>query len=79
MTIDNQPCASISAASIGMESEYFNDTDSVEHAYDYTTTPTGSDEYDYENPYWAPAEEKEGLLTQFRKLKIQSIAQKDVE
>ena len=51
----------------------------MEHAYDYTTGPGGSDEYDYENPYWAPAEEKEGLLTQFRKLKIQSIAQKDLE
>ena len=77
MAIDNRPCASISAAS---ETEYFNDTDSVERAYDYTTAPGGSDdEYDYENPYLAPAEEKEGLLTQFRKLKIQSIAQKDLE
>ena len=51
----------------------------MEHAYDYTTGPGGSDEYDYENPYLAPAEEKEGLLTQFRKLKIQSIARKDLE
>ena len=35
--------------------------------------------YDYESPYWAPADKKTELLSQFRKLRIQSVAQKDLE
>ncbi len=38
-----------------------------------------SDEYDYESPYWAPADKRTGLLSQLRKLKINSVTQKDIE
>ena len=35
--------------------------------------------YDYENPYWMPADKKEELLGQFKKLQIKNVAQKDLE
>lgn len=48
--------------------------------YDYAGQEDGSDdEYDYESPYWAPADRKAELLNQFRKLRIQSVTQKDLE
>ena len=48
--------------------------------YDYAGQEDGPiDEYDYENPYWVPADKKAELLNQFRKLRIQSVTQKDLE
>ncbi len=48
--------------------------------YDYARKDNGhDDEYDYESPYWEPADKKTELLSQFRKLKIKSVAQKDIE
>ena len=38
-----------------------------------------AEEYDYENPYWMPADKKEELLEQLKKLQIKSVAQKDLE
>ena len=35
--------------------------------------------YDYANVYWAPADEKLDLLSQFTKLSIQRISPKDIE
>ena len=37
------------------------------------------DEYDYEIPYWAPADRKAELLGQFKKLKIPSVVQQDLK
>ena len=37
------------------------------------------EEYDYKNPYWMPADKKEELLGQFKKLQIKNVAQKDLE
>ena len=37
------------------------------------------DYYDYESPYWAPADMKTELLNQFRKLRIPSVETKDIE
>ena len=37
------------------------------------------DGYDYENPYWMPADKNEELLGQFKKLRIKSVALKDLE
>ncbi len=52
----------------------------VEEAYDYAPELSkNDDEYDYENPYWAPANKRTELLRQFRKLRIQSVAQKELE
>ncbi len=51
--------------------------------YDYVPQEShearNDDEYDYESPYWAPADKKSELLSQFRKLRLRSAAQKDIE
>lgn len=49
--------------------------------YDYIPTnfEGDTDIYDYESPYWMPSHKKMELLTQFRKLRIQSVSQKDLE
>ena len=47
--------------------------------YDFAPEMSGKrDEYDYESPYWLPSDQKAELLSQFRKLRTQSIAQKDL-
>ena len=50
-----------------------------EVAYEYIPQEVQDDEYDYESPYWAPAEKKNELLRQFKKLRIPSVPQKDLE
>ena len=47
--------------------------------YEFSTTLIGEDTYDYESPYWAPADKKTELLRQFKKLRIQSVAEEDIE
>ena len=37
------------------------------------------EDYDYDNPYWTPADKKVELLSQFRKLKIQEILPENIE
>ena len=50
-----------------------------EKAYDYIPQPSQEDEYDYESPYWEPADKKAELLGQFRKLKIRNVVQDDIK
>lgn len=50
-----------------------------ETAYDYIPRDAEDDEYDYECPYWEPADKKNQLLSQFRKLRLPSVAQKELE
>ena len=47
--------------------------------YNYSSGQTEADEYDYESPYWEPADKKTELLNQFKKLKIPSVSEKDIE
>ena len=49
--------------------------------YDYVPHEASKDddEYDYESPYWAPSDKKAELLSQFKKLRIQSVTQKELE
>ena len=47
--------------------------------YNYTPEQTEADEYDYESPYWEPADKKTELLNQFEKLKIPSVSEEDIE
>ena len=37
------------------------------------------EDYDYDSPYWTPADKKVELLSQFRKLKIQRILPENIE
>lgn len=48
-------------------------------AYEYSPQSSADDEYDYECPYWAPADMRSELLSQFRKLRMPSVAQKELE
>ena len=54
------------------------DEEQEEKANEYDSASL-AEEYDYENPYWMPADKKEELLEQFKKLRIKSVAQKDLE
>ena len=48
--------------------------------YDFPPEMSGKrDEYDYESSYWLPSDQKAELLSQFRKLRMHSVAQKDLE
>ena len=37
------------------------------------------EDYDYDSPYWTPADKKVELLSQFRKLKIQRILPENIK
>ena len=37
------------------------------------------EDYDYDNPYWTPADKKAELLSQFRKLMIQRILPENIK
>ena len=37
------------------------------------------EDYDYDSPYWTPADKKVELLSQFRKLKIQLILPENIK
>ena len=50
-----------------------------EEVYDYTQSEAIFDDYDYESPYEKPSDEKTKLIKQFRKLRISSIMQKELE
>ena len=48
--------------------------------YDFTPKIVDSVvDYDYETPYWAPADKRKDLLSQFKKLRIRSVAENDIE
>ena len=53
----------------------------TQNALKKVNLPVGNtnNEYDYDSPYWAPADRKTELLSQFRKLRIPSVTQKDLE
>ena len=52
----------------------------IVEVYDFTPAKTSEkDEYDYESPYWLPSDQKAELLDQMKKLRIPSVAQKDLE
>ena len=56
-----------------------NEYESAEYVYDYIPQASNDDDYDYESPYWVPADQKTELLSQFRKLRIPSVALKEIE
>ncbi len=47
--------------------------------YDYIPRVAQVDDYDYESPFWAPADKRTELLRQFEKLKIRSVAEDTIE
>ena len=47
--------------------------------YDYIPVWNDRDDYDYESPYWEPSDKKSELLKQFKKLKIPSVKEKDIQ
>ena len=49
------------------------------NTYDYISGRNERDDYDYESPYWEPSDKKTELLKQFKKLKIPSVREKDIQ
>ena len=47
--------------------------------YDFTPQSAKGEDYDYETPFWSPADKKTDLLAQFKKLRIPSIEEADIE
>ena len=66
-----------------MINEHFNTT--MDDSYDtaslenFSQQNSAVEDYDYDSPYWTPADKKVGLLSQFRKLKIQRILPENIE
>ena len=52
------------------------DTASLEN---FSQQNSAVEDYDYDSPYWTPADKKVELLSQFRKLKIQRILPENIE
>ena len=76
-TTDNQNEYEVVSSSEACSSQ---EASKVEEVYDYVPKMSrNDDEYDYESPYWAPADKRTELFRQFKKLRIQSIAQKELE
>lgn len=52
----------------------------TEGTYDYIRETGGNDQYyNYESPYFLPSNQKTELLSQFKKLRMLSVAHKDLE
>ena len=53
---------------------------SPDEAKEFKFTPTEDEDfYDYDSPYWMPSNEERELMTQFKKLRIPNISQKELK
>ena len=69
-----------------MINKHFNTTmDDGYEGYDsaslenFSQQNSAVEDYDYDSPYWTPADKKVELLSQFSKLKIQRILPENIE
>ena len=53
---------------------------SPDEAKEFKFTPAEDEDfYDYDSPYWMPSNEERELMTQFKKLRIPNISQKELK
>lgn len=57
---------------------YSNPPDDPIGIYDYIRQ-AGEGEYDYDSPYWRPADEEKELLAALKKLRITSVAHEELK
>ena len=66
-----------------MISDHFHGTTNDRHEgvspTNFSQQNSAVEDYDYDSPYWTPADKKVELLSQFRKLKIQLILPENIK
>ena len=79
--IDGENCREYDYAKNG-ETQYeeYDNPLSPDEAKEFKFTPTEDEDfYDYDSPYWMPSNEERELMTQFKKLRIPNISQKELK